>query len=181
MAEQGGEDGELERASEHRCFSHGGHEVELAAAIGGGVDGGGAVAAASGSLETTTGSSRSDLTTSSKETKGASNTYQGWRKGAGGVEFVADHPCWAEGKVLQRRTRTRRKCASKNIKSITPLFGASSIVFCRNRQPRCCLAKTAIFPSKSADNKPKSPPPPFCEFSRLCNDSPPQKGIDFRR
>ncbi|KAM2892758.1 hypothetical protein COP2_010878 [Malus domestica] len=48
MAEQGGEDGELERAPEHRCFSHGGHGVELAAAIGGGVDGGGAVAAASG-------------------------------------------------------------------------------------------------------------------------------------
>ncbi|KAM1695415.1 hypothetical protein ACFX11_029973 [Malus domestica] len=38
MAEQGGEDGKLERASEHRCFSHGEHEVELAAAIGGGVD-----------------------------------------------------------------------------------------------------------------------------------------------
>lgn len=80
-----------------------------------------------------------------------------------------------------RGRRTRRKSASKNIKSITPLFGASSIVFCINRQPCCCLAKTAIFPSKSADNRPKSPPPPFCEFSRLCNDSPPQKGIDFRR
>ncbi|KAM1151376.1 hypothetical protein FF1_034167 [Malus domestica] len=88
MAEQGGEDGELERASEHRCFSHGGHEVELAVAIGGGVDGGGAVAATSGSLETTTGSSRSDLTTSSKETKAASNTYQGWRKQ--GLEAAED-------------------------------------------------------------------------------------------
>ncbi|KAM2967230.1 hypothetical protein FF1_027519 [Malus domestica] len=88
MVEQGGEDGKLERASEHRCFSHGGHEVELAAAIGGGVDEGGAVAAASGSLETMTGSSRSDLTTSSKETKVASNTYQGWRKQ--GLEATKD-------------------------------------------------------------------------------------------